>query len=161
MRSWHRKPPDPRIQLTLDESVRALSLQENSLGSLHTRAGLVLSAAAITSSLFGAQVLPDGSLTCLTWAALGAFVVAATASLYVLWPRSSWRFSNSPSTLLAVWVDREDTDIDTMRREVAEFNQGAWRNNREILRRLYAGFQIASTALGIEVVLWLIDLGTR
>ena len=145
-----------------DESVRAVRQQQESLDRLHGRAGIVLSAAAITSSLFGAQVLQDGSLTCLSWAAIGAFVAAAAAALYVLWPRRDyWRFSNSPKTLLGVWVDDEDTSIDTMRRDVAMFNQGACEHNREKLTHLFTGFQVASAALGLEVLLWLLDLGTR
>jgi hypothetical protein len=154
-------PEDPRLILALEESARSISQQQEALNSLHTRAGIVLSAAAIASSLFGAQMLRDDSLSCLSWDALAAFVLAAGASLYVLWPRSDWRFSNSATTLLNIWVDKEDASIDTMRREVAEFNQGAWEDNQKKLGRLYVGFQVASAALGIEVVFWLIDLGTR
>lgn len=152
---------DPRITLAYDESVRGVVQQQNALDSLHTRAGLVLSAAAITSSLFAAQVLRHGSPSCLTWNALAVFVVVGVAALYVLWPRHGWRFSNNVPKLLSVWVDKENASIDVMRREVAEFNQGAISDNQELLGRLYLAFQIASGALGIEVVLWLIDLGTR
>lgn len=152
---------DPRFELVFTESVRALTQQQESLDGLHTRAGLILSAAAITSSLFGAQTLTEASLTELSWAALGAFVLAAGAALFVLWPRSDWRFSSSATTLLEVWVDNEDADIDAMRREVAEFNQKAWEHNGDRLDMLYVAFQVASAALGVEVVLWLLDLGTR
>jgi hypothetical protein len=152
---------DPRIALVYEESVRAVVQQQNALDSLHTRAGLVLSAAAITSSLFASQVLRDGSPSCLTWNALAAFVIVGFSALYVLWPRHGWRFSNSVPKLLSVWVDDEDATIDLMRREVAEFNQGAFSDNSALLGRLYVSFQIASAALGIEVVLWLIDLGAR
>ena len=156
-----RDAADPRITLAYEESVRAVVQQQGSLDSLHTRAGLVLSAAAITSSLFATQVLRDGSPTCLTWNALAAFVVVGVAALDTLWPRQGWRFSNSVPGLLSVWVDKDDATIDVMRREVAEFNQGAFSDNKDLLGRLYASFQVASAALGIEVVLWLIDLGTR
>jgi hypothetical protein len=78
---------DPRIALAYDESVRAIVQQQDALNGLHTRAGLVLSAAAITSSLFAAQVLRDGPPSCLTWNALAAFVVVGIGSLWVLWPR--------------------------------------------------------------------------
>lgn len=152
---------DDRLGLVIDESVRALSLQSDQLDALHTRTGMVLSGAAITSSLFGAQVLREGELTCLSWAALGAFVLAAGACLYVLWPRDGWRFSNSVSTLVRVWIEEEDTSLDVMRREVADFNQGAWDDNRRRLGRMYHGFEVASAALAAEVVVWLIDLGTR
>jgi hypothetical protein len=157
----HRGTEDPRIALAYEESVRAVVQQQDVLNSLHTRAGLVLSAAAITSSLFAAQVLGDGSPTCLTWSALGAFAIVGCAALYVLWPRNGWRFSNSVPGLLSEWVDKSNASINEMRRDVAEFNQGAYSDNQKMLGRLHIGFQIASAALGIEVVLWLIDLGAR
>jgi hypothetical protein len=152
---------DRRIRLAYDESVRAIVQQQESLNSLHTRAGLVLSAAAVTSSLFATQILKHGSPTCLTWNALAAFVVVGVAAVYVLWPRNGWRFSNDVTTLLSEWVDKEDSSIDVMQRQVAEFNQGAWSHNQKMLGQIYGAFQVASIALGIEVVLWLIDLGTR
>jgi hypothetical protein len=152
---------DPRIALAYEESVRAVVQQQGVLDSLHTRAGLVLSAAAITSSLFATQVLRHGSPSCLTWNALAAFVIVGIATLYVLWPRRGWRFSNNVPKLLMEWVDNKDASIDVMRREVAEFNQGAYSDNQELLGRLHLAFQVASAALGVEVVLWLIDLGTR
>lgn len=161
MREGENHTEDPRIALAYEESVRAVVQQQNALDSLHTRAGLVLSAAAITSSLFATQVLRHGSPSCLTWNALVAFVVVGVAALYVLWPRHGWRFSNNVLKLFSAWVDKENASIDVMRREVAEFNQGAYSDNQKLLGRLYVSFQIASAALGIEVVLWLIDLGTR
>jgi hypothetical protein len=152
---------DPRILLAYEESVRALVQQQGVLDSLHTRAALVLSAAAITSSLFATQVLRHGSPSCLTWNALVAFVVVGVATLYVLWPRHGWRFSNNVPKLLSEWVDKDDASINVMRREVAVFNQGAYFDNQELLGRIHLAFQVASAALGVEVVLWLIDLGTR
>lgn len=152
---------DRRIRLAYDESVRAIVQQQEALNSLHTRAGVVLSAAAVTSSLFATQILKHGSPTCLSWNALAAFVVVGVAAVYVLWPRHGWRFSNDVTVLLSDWVDKEDSSIDAMQRQVAQFNQGAWANNQKMLGRIYDAFQVASIALGIEVVLWLIDLGTR
>ena len=152
---------DPRIALAYEESVRALAQQQDALDNLRARAGLVLSAAAITSSLFATQVQRKGSPGCLTWDALAAFIVVAIASLAVLWPWHGWRFSNNVQKLLSVWVDEEDASPDVMRREVAEFNQGAYTDNQALLGKLYTAFQVASAALAIEVVLWMIDLGTR
>lgn len=152
---------DPRITLAYSESVRAIQQQGESLDRLHNRAGLILSAAAITSSLFGAQILRDGSLSGWSWAALVAFAATAAAMGFVLWPRKNWRFANFASKLLGTWVDDENADIDTMRRKVAEFNEGAWEENQARLGKVYLGFQVGSAALGFEVLFWLVDLGTR
>jgi hypothetical protein len=150
---------DERIVLIYEESVRAIRQQQESLESSRTRAGYLLSAAAIASSLFGASALEDGTVSCLTWNALAAFVVVVTATLYVLWPRE-WTFSNNVGKLLAGWVDGEGSSVDTMRREIAEFHQSTWNRNQRQLGRLYVGFGLACAALGVEVVLWLIDLAT-
>jgi hypothetical protein len=48
-------------KVAYDEAVRALSEQRDAIDSFRTRAGLLLSAAAITTSFLGAQALEGGS----------------------------------------------------------------------------------------------------
>lgn len=54
-------------QIAYDEAVRALSQQQSTIDSLRTRAGLLLSAAAITTSFLGAQALNDGGPSAATY----------------------------------------------------------------------------------------------
>jgi len=63
-------------RIAYDEAVRALSQQQSTIDSLRTRAGLLLSAAAITTSFLGAQALNDGDPSAVSWLAL------ATSSAY-------------------------------------------------------------------------------
>jgi hypothetical protein len=75
-------------RIAYDEAVRALSQQQSMIDSLRTRAGLLLSAAAITTSFLGAQALNDGGPSVATWLALAGFVGLSVASLAILWPHS-------------------------------------------------------------------------
>ncbi len=62
------------------------SQQQSMIDSLRTRAGLLLSAAAITTSFLGAQALNDGGPSVATWLALSSFVSLSIAVLAILWP---------------------------------------------------------------------------
>jgi hypothetical protein len=53
-------------RIAYEEAVRALSQQHEMIDSLRTRAGLLLPAAAITTSFLGAQALDTGSPTIAT-----------------------------------------------------------------------------------------------
>lgn len=57
--------------LAYDEAVRALEAQRQRFESVRTRAGVVFSAAAITTSFFGAHALDGPAGTGAAWIALG------------------------------------------------------------------------------------------
>jgi len=82
-------PADKSIlyKVAYDEAVRALSEQQSVVDSLRTRAGLLFSAAAITTSFLGAQALDGGDSSLVVWPAMTGFVGVALASLAILWPR--------------------------------------------------------------------------
>jgi len=64
----------------------ALAEQQAEIDSFRSRAGLLLSSAAITTSFLGAHSFDGGSLTATSWLALLAFIGAAAISLAILWP---------------------------------------------------------------------------
>jgi hypothetical protein len=64
--------------LVFEEAVRALDDQRSVLDNMRTRSGIVLSAAAVTTSFFGGLALRDGSPGWLGWAAVVAFVVCGS-----------------------------------------------------------------------------------
>jgi hypothetical protein len=78
---------DIPYKLAYEEAVRALSQQQGIIDSFRTRAGLLLSTAAITTSFLGAQALDNGGSGLATWFALASFTGAAVVSLGILWPR--------------------------------------------------------------------------
>ena len=68
-------------KLAYDEAVRGLGHQQLRLDDFRARAGIVLSAAAITTSLLGARALERDSPTVWAWIALGCFVGVGTFTL--------------------------------------------------------------------------------
>lgn len=83
--------------------MRALAEQQGAIESFRTRAGLLLSAAAITTSFLGAQALDGGHSN----AVPGVFVSVAVASLGVLWPRR-WEFTASPRDVIQINVEADE-----------------------------------------------------
>jgi hypothetical protein len=61
-------------ELAYQEGVRALDEQRVVIDAFRTRAGLLLSAAAIATSFLGGAALRSGT-SLLTWMAIGAFVL--------------------------------------------------------------------------------------
>jgi len=90
---------DLLYKVAYDEAVRALSEQQELIGGFRNRAGLLLSAAAITTSFLGAQALHGGDSSLAAWLALGNFVAVAAVSLAILWP-SKWEFAANPLEIL-------------------------------------------------------------
>jgi hypothetical protein len=94
-------------RIAYDEAVRALSQQQSMIDSLRTRAGLLLSAAAITTSFLGAQALNDGGPRIATWLALASFVGLSIASLAILWPHSL-EFTANPANVIESYIETEE-----------------------------------------------------
>ena len=90
--------------LAFEEAGRALDGQERTVNELRSRAGVLIAAAAITTSFFGARaVTPD--LTTMVWLATGAFACIGISVLFVLWPRSNWEFSASATDIVATYIE--------------------------------------------------------
>src|SRR5215207_6678216 len=76
--------------IALEEARRALEEQERAVAQLSTRAGLLISAAAVVTSLLGGPVLARGALDLAAWIATAAFMGLAAAALSILRPRRDW-----------------------------------------------------------------------
>jgi hypothetical protein len=157
-------PPesDRRLTLIYEESVRAIEQQQTALDNLRSRTGVLIAAAAIASSFLGGQALRSGGLSVWSGLALGALLVVGVAAIVVLVPRKGWFFSNNVGTLISGYIRTDDpATLGEMEERLAKFNQGRRDANQLKLESLYFGFRVASGALVLEVVFWLIDLGTR
>jgi hypothetical protein len=93
---------DLLYKISYEEAVRALSEQQGVIDSFRTRAGLLLSTAAITTSFLGARAF-DGGATPIVWLALVGFVGVATVSLGILWPRR-WEFNIDPREVVEAYI---------------------------------------------------------
>ncbi|MDQ3725287.1 MAG: hypothetical protein M3335_05270 [Actinomycetota bacterium] len=149
---------DLLYKVAYDEAVRALSEQQAVIDSFRNRAGLLLSAAAVTTSFLGAQALQGGSSSPFSWLALAGFVGVAAASLAILWPRR-WEITANPHDVIVTYVESADrTSTEDLHRELSLHMHESYLNNLEDQEKLVVFFQVASVLLALEVVLWIIAI---
>jgi hypothetical protein len=153
--------PDAALyKVAYDEAVRALSEQQAAIESVRARAGLLLSAAAVTTSFLGAQALQAGRPSPFSWLALLSFVAVAATSLAILWPRSWESTANSRRVLESCIESAEEIRIDDLYRDLSLRMQVSFSANHQGLNELAALFQAASGLLTIEVVLWIVAMAS-
>jgi hypothetical protein len=151
---------DILYRLAYDEAVRALSAQQVVLDSFRTRAGLLLSCTAITTSFLGAQSFDGGGLSLSSWSALTAFVGVAAISLAVLWPRP-WEFTANPHEVIEDYIEGEDpAPIDEIHRDLSFYMHHSYLKNQVGLEQLAFYLQFGSSLLTLEVILWIIAIAT-
>ncbi|HEX6782764.1 MAG TPA: hypothetical protein VF125_12150 [Solirubrobacterales bacterium] len=137
-----------------DEAVRALSEQQAAIESVRSRAGLLLSAAAVTTSFLGAQALRGGRSSLCSGLALLCFLAVAATSLAILWPRR-WEFVAYPSGVIGGRVKSAgEVGIEDLYRDLSRRMHNSYLENHLGLRHLAAFFQVAGALLTIEVVFW-------
>lgn len=144
-------------KVAYDEAVRALSAQQAVIDSVRSRAGLLFSVAAITTSFLGAQALDRGS-NFASWMALASFVAVSLIALALLWPRH-WEFSADPSELISTYIEADGrASIEELHRDLSLHMHGSYLENWDGLRRLAALFQAAGILLTIETILWIVAI---
>jgi hypothetical protein len=151
---------DILYRVAYEEAVRALAEQQAEIDSFRSRAGLLLSSAAITTSFLGAQSFDGGSLTATSWLALLAFVGAAAIALAILWPHP-WELSADSREVVETYIEGEKSAlIDELHRDLSIHMHKSYAENRVGVEVLATLFQIASGLLTLEVVLWIIAMAT-
>ncbi len=151
---------DLLYKVAYDEAVRALSEQQAVIDSFRTRAGLLLSAAAITTSFLGAQALKGGDSNFATWLAMIGFVGVAAVSLTILWPRR-WEFTANPRDVIQTYIEADEPAlIEELHRDLSLHMHNSYLENREGLEQLAVFFQVASGMLTLEVILWIIAIAS-
>jgi hypothetical protein len=148
-------------RIAYDEAVRGLSQQQSMIDSLRTRAGLLLSAAAITTSFLGAQALNDGGPSVATWLALASFVSLSVAALAILWPHSL-EFTANPVNVIENYIETEEPlSVAEIHRDLSLHMHGSYAENLAGQKQLAFRFRLAGVLLTAEVVLWIIDLASK
>jgi hypothetical protein len=148
-------PEAELYKVAYDEAVRALSEQQAAIESVRSRAGLLLSAAAVTTSFLGAQALQGAGSSLFSGLALASFVAVAATSLAILWPRS-WEFTANPRRVVKGFVESaEAIRLEDLHRDLSLHMHGSYLVNHRGLQELALLFQAASGLLTLEVVLWI------
>ena len=114
--------------MAFTEARRALEDQERAVNELRTRSGVLIAAAAITTSFFGGAVIADGDLGASGWVAV-SFLFVVGASVLVL-----------------------------IHRDLALHMACSHKQNRGQLRWLLAAFRVGVVLLVLEVIAWVIAL---
>lgn len=129
------------------------------IDSFRSRAGLLLSAAAITTSFLGAQALGEGS-SAFAWLAMAGFVGVAVAALAILWPRR-WEFTADPRGTIRTYIEADEpVSIDEVHRDLALHVYISFVKNDTGLTQLAVFFQVAGVLLTVEVLLWIIAIAS-
>jgi hypothetical protein len=146
-------------EVAYDEAARALSEQLSLIDSFRTRAGLLLSAAAITTSVLGSQALDRGPIGCPAWAALASFFAVAILSLAILWPRRRGFAADSAEIVKScIESDSPRSIIDLRWALTAQMHQ-SYAANWIDLGQMATLFEIASSLLVIEILFWIVTFG--
>ncbi len=133
---------DLLYKVAYDEAVRALSEQQEAIVSFHTRAGLLFSAAAITTSFLGTEARGGGGLNFASWAALLCFVAVTAASLAILWPRA-WDVTVDPREVIDSYIEPVDpAPIEELHRELSLHMHRSYLKNRNKLGNLSSSFRL-------------------
>ena len=149
---------DILYRVAYDEAVRALSEQQVVIESVRSRTGLLLSAAAITTSFLGAQALRVGDLGPPVWLAMAGFGGVALVSLAILWPRR-WEFTPGPGEVIDAYIDADEPlSVEALHRDLSLHMSSSYSENRIGLGQLAVFFQVASCLLTAEVILWIIAI---
>jgi hypothetical protein len=140
--------------LALEEARRALDAQERTVAQLTTRAGLLISTAAIVTSFLGGPALARGALDPPAWIAVAAFVGLSVAVLKILWPRRDWEFAMHSGFLLASRPHAEFV------RELTVYLSASIMRNEAELDRMMTTLNIGSVCLALQIVAWVVSVAT-
>jgi hypothetical protein len=145
-------------RLAYEEGVRALARQEEAVEGFRTRGGLLLSAAAITTSFLGAQALSAPPPGFAAWLALVCFGGLSGAVLTMLFP-SREEYSSDAKRVVALYIEgNRRFSLTEIHRDLALHMEANLANNETALKRLTHAFRLACGLMAVEVLLWIIAL---
>ena len=87
--------------------MRALSEQQAVIDGFRTRAGLLMSGAAIAASFLGGEALHKGT-SGWTWLAVAFFVLLGLSVVAILWPRHDWEYAVRPERLIENYIEHPE-----------------------------------------------------
>ena len=148
-------------ELAFEEAGRALDAQERAVNELRSRAGVLIAAAAITTSFFRSRAIAGGDLSGWVWVALVAFIAVGGSVLTVLWPRTDWSFSASAADIIAEYIEPEPIEFPLVQRDLALHRSAAYDRNALQLGRLFLVFRLGLIVLVVEVAAWIVALAER
>lgn len=151
-------PRAPAYALAFAEAGHALNAQEQMLRDLIARAGMLMAAAAVITSIFGGQAIAHGGMGPAAVAAFAPFSVVGLVVADVLWPRADWEFEAWAVNVLTEYIEPAGIPLAMIHRDLAIHRAASFRRNVGRLRRASRSLRIGMTALVIEVVAWVVTV---
>lgn len=145
-------------RLALDEAIRALEGQRESLDELRARAGILLSAALLIGALLGGPASQTNGLNYVVAASV-LLVLAVAGSLLVLRPTGGWKFSVGTKALLKDYIESDKpATVPELHRSLAWHMDDDYMENQRRLKWLYRIFTGASILVVGETIMWLVAI---
>ena len=144
-------------RLAFEEARRALEVQERAEASLRARAGVVLGAAALTTSLLLGRPFEIVHGGWSSWVAIALFVISAGSAMLALWPFNDWYLTVSASGIIRAYLepaDAEPKNLNEIRRDLALYMEGSWLANEAKFTKLQLSYRLAIVALALETAVW-------
>jgi hypothetical protein len=139
-------------QLAYEAAQRALDKQERLIDELRGRTGLLLAAVSLAASFLGREAFAGDPKEGLAILALGAFLIAVAASVYVLLPKTEkFVFAMVGAGLYEGLYEVKDDLAEVYRRLAYDLDR-FWDDNDVELQKLFRVFGMAALALSAEVV---------
>jgi hypothetical protein len=151
---------EPGYRLAYEEARRALDDQEALVNELRARTGVLIAAAAVSTSLVGGPALARGH-SIASWVAIGLFALVGVSLLVALWPRRIWSFSIDAAELVAIYLEPEDDeplDVAHIYRDLALHMSEGHKRNAARIPFLMAVLRIAVILLVVDVMAWVVAL---
>jgi hypothetical protein len=156
---------NPLGAIAYEEGRKAVEGQAATLDSLQSRASTLLAAAALVTSFLGGQVLGTPSISGgivarakmgpLAWLAVASFVAVTALAVAVLWPRQ-WKLDMEVTPILDA-TRGSDIDEKDGQAQLAVYWESNYGFNETQLARVFDLYRYACLALGLEVVLWILN----
>ena len=138
-------------RLAHDAALRALDKQEGVLEELRARTGVLLAASSLAAAFLGQEAFRDPGAAWLVIVALGAFVAAILACVYILIPKRDLIFAESGAALYeGLYAVRDD--IGEVYRRLAYDLDRFWDSNDTTIVRLIRTYRFAAVALVVEIL---------
>lgn len=155
-RSYASRVPSETVErlsyeLSFDQIVR----QERALDELRARTGTLLTASAVVASFLGSTAVSIGGHAWLTALGFAAFATSISAASYVLLPKRGLVFSLKGGVLLR---EGSGEPLQDVHRRLAHWFDAYSRANQDTIERLYRFFAVATVAVLVEAMLWLLEI---
>lgn len=150
----------PAYALAFAEARHALDAQEQMMRDLIARAGLLMAAAAVTTSVFVGQALAHGRAGPAAWLGIAAFAGVGLAVVDVLWPRAGWELEAWATDVLTEYIEPAGIPLAMIQRDLAIHRAASFRRNLAGLRRASRSLRIGMCSLVVETLAWLVAVAT-